>query len=107
MDAGSIPASSTNTQNPNPYRLGFFCPIVRKPAWLRGFATSPFTSSLLAVMQGEDHGVPFMAQIIGLEEAGFVGVSTGLAMFDVAGDGFRATLCCCTHSALMKSSLPS
>ncbi|NNM68771.1 MAG: hypothetical protein HKM00_02170, partial [Gallionella sp.] len=25
-DAGSIPAASTITLNPNPYRLGFFCP---------------------------------------------------------------------------------
>lgn len=27
VDAGSNPASSTNTQNPNPHRLGFFLPV--------------------------------------------------------------------------------
>ncbi|MCX7916095.1 MAG: hypothetical protein N3A53_07310, partial [Verrucomicrobiae bacterium] len=29
-----IPAGSTNTQNPNPHRLGFFCPF---PQCWRGF----------------------------------------------------------------------
>ncbi len=26
-DAGSVPCSTTNTQNPNPHRLGFFLPV--------------------------------------------------------------------------------
>jgi len=26
-DAGSVPCSTTNTQSPNPYRLGFFLPV--------------------------------------------------------------------------------
>jgi len=37
-DAGSVPCSTTNTKNPNPYRLGFFCSF---PQHWRGFRPLP------------------------------------------------------------------
>ena len=38
-DAGSNPASSTNTQNPNPHRLGFFLPVPPVLARFSGLAS--------------------------------------------------------------------
>ena len=66
MDAGSIPASSTIYQNPNPYRLGFFLPVspvlarFRKPVpILLGIFLATIANHALAATVGSVAGTFF------------------------------------------------